>query len=123
MGAGPAPGGPDRPGLTLAPYLLAYDAEDAGCRRLVDWVQRRDASGLVVAFPFQNPELVAVAPELAGLPQAGQIHGFDTRTRDLQSGPNLLPGLLSRLPGWTWLALLASLPGASAMLHAWLRRR
>jgi hypothetical protein len=71
MGTGSSEGAEDLTGLSgpPAPYLLAYDAEDSGCRRLVDWIQRRDSSGLVVSFPLQNPELVHVAPELAGLPQ------------------------------------------------------
>ena len=125
LGEGTSEGAPALDGLTgalPAPYLLAYDAEDGGCRRLVDWIQRRDRSGLVVSFPFQNAELVLVAPELAGLPQAGQVHGFDTRTRKLRSGAKLLPGLFSRLPGWGWLAPLASLPWVAGMLYRYLRR-
>ena len=103
-------------------YLLAYDAEDRGCRRLVDWVQARDQHGRVVSFPFQNGELVRVAPELAGLPQAGQVHGYDTRTRQVHSGARLLPSLFSRLPGWRWLAPLVALPPVSALVYAFLRR-
>lgn len=125
MGPGAPEGAEPVPGLSsalAAPYVLAYDAEDAGCRRFVDWIQRRDTSGLVVSFPFQNAELVRVAPELAGLPQAGQVHGFDTRTRQLRSGADLLPSLLGRLPGWGWLAPLASLPGVSRLLYRYLRR-
>ena len=125
MGTGPAEGEPDFTGLKgslPAPYLLAYDAEDGGCRRLVDWIQRRDSSGLVVSFPFQNAELVHVAPELAGLTQAGQVHGCDTRTRILRSGARMLPSLLSRLPGWGWLAPLAGIPGVSSLVYAFLRR-
>ena len=119
MGQGASEGAADRDGLTgalSAPYLLAYDAEDGGCRRLVDWIQRR------VSCPFQNAELVVVAPELAGLPQTGQVHGFDTRTRKLRSGAKLLPGLFRRLPGWGWLAPLASLPWVAGMLYRYIRR-
>jgi hypothetical protein len=126
LGPGASEGAPDVAGLSgalPAPYLLAYDAEDGGCRRLVDWVQRRDRSGLVVSFPLQNSELVLVAPELAGLPQAGQVHGFDTRTRQVRSGARMLPSLLGRLPGWGWLAPLAGLPGLSGMLYRFLQRR
>jgi predicted DCC family thiol-disulfide oxidoreductase YuxK len=125
LGEGASEGAADLDGLTgalPAPYLLAYDAEDGGCRRLVDWIQRRDRSGLVVSFPFQNAELVLVAPELAGLPQAGQVHGFDTRTRRLSSGEKLLPGLFRRLPGWGWLAPLASLPWVAGLLYRYIRR-
>jgi hypothetical protein len=88
----------------------------------VDWIQRRDTSGLVVSFPFQNAELVRVAPELAGLPQAGQVHGYDARTRQVHSGAGMLPSLLSRLPGWGWLAPLAVLAPLAALFYAYLRR-
>jgi hypothetical protein len=125
LGSGSSEGEDPLPGLISAlpaPFLLAYDAEHGGCRRLVDWVQQRDTSGLVVSFPFQNAELVHVAPELAGLPQAGQVHGYDTRTRKVHSGAQLLPSLFSRLPGWGWLAPLAGLPPVSALIYAYLRR-
>jgi hypothetical protein len=126
MGSGPIDGEQDLPGLSgplPAPYLLAYDAENLGCCRLVDWIQRRDCDGLVVSFPLQNAELVHVAPELAGLPQVGQVHGYDTRTRKVHSGAKLLPSLFARLPGWRWLAPLACIPGVSGLLYAYLRRR
>jgi len=124
MGADPSGSPADPSGLNrpLAPYLLVYDAESAACRGMVDWIQKRDQDGLVVSFPFQNAELVLVAPELAGLPQAGQVHGFDTRTRILHSGARMLPSLLSRLPGWGWLAPLAGIPGVSSLVYAFLRR-
>jgi len=125
MGQGSFEGAEPVPGLSgalPAPYLLAYDAEHAGCRRLVDWVRRRDTSGLVVSFPFQNAELVHVAPELAGLPEPGQVYGFDARTRQVHGGAELLSNLLSRLPGWRWLAPLAGLAPVSALFYACLRR-
>jgi len=61
-----------------APLLLAYDAECPLCRRLVDWVQRRDRWGLIIPFPLQNPELVRMAPELAGRPLQAALHGLDS---------------------------------------------
>lgn len=125
MGPGASEGTEPVPGLSStfpAPYLLAYDAEHAGCRRFVDWIQRRDTGGLVVSFPFQNAELVHVAPELAGLPEAGQVYGFDTRTRQVHGGARLLPSLLSRLPRWRWLAPLAVLAPMSTLFYAYLRR-
>jgi len=89
----------------------------------VDWTQRRDRDGVVVAFPFQNAELVRVAPELAGLPQAGEVHGYDTRSREIRSGPLMMPSLLERLPGWRWVAPLAFLRPIASMFYAYLRRR
>jgi len=103
-------------------YLLAYDAEDRGCRRLVDWVQARDQHGRVVSFPFQNGELVRVAPELAGLPQVAVVYGYDTGTHSVHSGPGMLPGLLGLLPGWAWLALPARLPLVARVLYRLLCR-
>jgi len=125
MGTGSSEGGTDPSGLNdilPAPFILAYDAEDPGCRRVVDWVQRRDRSGIMVSFPFQNSELVHVAPDLAGLPQPGQIYGYDTRTRRLHGGPGLIPSLFRRLPGWGWLAPLAAIPGGSRLIYRYLRR-
>lgn len=76
----------------------------------------------MVSFPFQNAELVHVAPELAGLPQAGAVFGFDTRARTVRGGARLLPSLFRRLPGWRWLAPLAALPPVAALVYAYLRR-
>ena len=126
MGSGPAEGASDHPGLKgpgPSLYLLAYDGEDAACRRLVDWVQKRDTGGLVVSFPFQNPELVHVAPELAGLPQIGAVLGLDTRTRAIHEGAGALSGLLLRLPRWRALAPLAAVPALASMIFAFMRRR
>jgi hypothetical protein len=126
MGAGASEGWADghrlTPGLP-APYLLIYDAENARCRQLIDWIQKRDETGLVVSFPHQNPQLLHVAPELAGLALAGEVHGFDTRNRRLQHGARLLPTLFRRLPGLRWLALLASLPAVGRLIYRFLGRR
>jgi predicted DCC family thiol-disulfide oxidoreductase YuxK len=126
MGKGPAEGTHPDPGLSgppPCPYLLIYDAEDAQCRRLVDWVQRRDRDGRVVAFPFQNPELVRVAPELAGLALDRGIHGFDPRTRTVQDETRALPGLLRLLPRWRWLAPLARLSPVARLFVWFIDRR
>jgi len=44
--------------------LLVYDAEDPGCRRLVDRVGNCDRDGRVVTFPHLNAELVRMAGQL-----------------------------------------------------------
>jgi len=126
MGKGPAEGTLHHPGLSDRqpwPYLLIYDAEDARCRRLADWVQRRERNGRVVAFPYQNPELVRVAPELAGLTLDRGIRGFDPRTRTVQEEARALPALLRLLPGWRWLAPLARLPLGSRLIFWFIGRR
>lgn len=79
------------------------------------WVQQRDRFGLVVAFPLQNPELVKVAPELAGKPLDTEIHGLDLGTRQVWRGAGLLRPLAQRLPAWRWLSPLLSLPGVPAL--------
>jgi len=126
VGKGASEGASDFPGLTgplPSPYLLIYDAEDGECRRLVDWIQKRDRSGLVVAFPFQNTELLHVAPELAGLILDRGLHGFDPRTRTVHAGAALLPSLLPHLQGWRWLAWLARVPLMGRVIFAVMRRR
>lgn len=98
-----------------APLLVAYDGECTLCCRMVDWVQRRDRWGLVVTFPFQNSELLRMAPELAGRPLHLELHGLDTRTREVRAGAQVLPWILRRLPWWRFLAPLLNLPGMAAL--------
>ena len=104
-----------------APILLAYDGECSLCRRMVDWVQRRDRWGLIVAFPLQNAELPRMAPELAGRPLHLEIHAVDTGNRRVHAGAEVLPLVLSRLPRWCLLAPLLSFPGVSALAR-WIYR-
>jgi len=99
-----------------APLLLAYDAECPLCRRLVDWVQRRDRWGLIIPFPLQNPELVRMAPELAGRPLQEALHGLDTGTRQVRAGGDLLPWVARRLPWWRFWAPILRLPGLARLL-------
>jgi hypothetical protein len=102
--------------MAAGPYLLVYDPEDRPSRALADWAGRKDRHGLVTAFPCQNGELVTVAPELAGLPLHRVIHGLDVASREVHQGPELLPHLLLRLPGWRLLAPAARWPWFAARL-------
>jgi predicted DCC family thiol-disulfide oxidoreductase YuxK len=105
-----------------SPLLLVYDAESAPCRGLVDWIQRRDRDCLIVPFPLQNAELPQMAPELAGQPLQGEIHGLDTRTRVIKRGSTLLPMVFRRLPGWRYLTPFVTIPAVSTWVYALLRR-
>ena len=96
-----------------APLLIAYDAECDHCRRMMNWICTRDTGGLIVTFPFQNSELVRVAPELAGYPLDLELHGLDTMTRRVLVGAELLPRICLRLPRWRWVAPLMWIPGFS----------
>ena len=125
LGPGPAESPADLSCLSTAlptPYLLVYDAESAACRHLVDWIQLRDRTGLVVSFPFQNGELVRVAPELAGRPLQFEIHAVDTGNRCVWAGAEVLPQLMRRLPRWRIVAPLLSLPGVSSLVGRIYRR-
>ena len=102
--------------------LLVYDAEDFRCRRLVDWIGRHDRHGLVVTFPYQNGELVKVAPELAGLEFPGEVYSLDMETREVRGGTGILPGVLHRLPGWSWAQAPARISGVARLLYAMMRR-
>ncbi len=95
---------------------MVYDAESQHCRRWVDWIRQRDSQGLIVSFPFQSPELVRIAPELAGRPLHREIHGMDIRTRRVWVGAELLPQVWARLPGWRWVTFLTRIPGMSKMI-------
>lgn len=98
-----------------APLLVVYDAESSRARRWVHWIQTRDRHGLVVPFPFQNPELVKIAPELAGRPLHVYAHGLDTATRQVWTGPALTAQVWARLPGWRWVIFLNRIPGLSRL--------
>jgi predicted DCC family thiol-disulfide oxidoreductase YuxK len=105
-----------------APLLVVYDAENPRCRRCIDAIRKRDSEGLIVSFPFQNPELVKIAPELAGRPLHLEIHGLDTRTRQVWAGRRLLPQIWRRLPNWNWVIFLTWIPGITrliSVLPAW----
>jgi hypothetical protein len=102
--------------------VLGYDAEDPRCRRLVDWVGARDREGLVVAFPFQNGELVRIAPELAGRIMPGEIHTLDMETRETRLGASAIPGILRRLPAWAWLGPAAGFPWVGRLIFGLARR-
>jgi predicted DCC family thiol-disulfide oxidoreductase YuxK len=106
----------------LAPLLLVYDAESPSCRGVVDWIRKRDRACLIVAFPLQNAELVKLAPEVAGLPLLGSVHGLDTRSRAVFEGQALIPIIFLRLPGWAWVAPLFGIPALAALAYALIRR-
>jgi hypothetical protein len=84
----------------------------------MDWVRRRDSEGLIVSFPFQNPELVKIAPELAGRPLHLEIHGLDTRTRQVWAGDRLMFQVWGRLPSMKWVIFLNWIPGISYLIKA-----
>jgi predicted DCC family thiol-disulfide oxidoreductase YuxK len=91
--------------------LVAYDGECSLCVRRADWLAKRDAWALFTLFPLQHPELVRIAPELAGKALHGELHGLDLESRRVMKGAELLPELLGRLPRWRWLAPLLKIPG------------
>lgn len=99
-----------------APLLVVYDAESARSRRWVDWIRKRDHHGLIVSFPFQNPELVSIAPELAGRPLHLAVHGLDTGTRRVWVGDHLVPQVWARLPGWRWVIFLTYIPWVKTII-------
>ena len=105
----------------LAPLLVVYDAESSRCCRWVDRVQKQDRHGLIVAFPFQNPELLNIAPELAGRALHLEIHGLDTSNRQVWAGAQLLPQIWVRLPGWRWVIFLMWIPWVSKLIAAFNR--
>ena len=104
--------------MARGPLLLAYDAECSRCVKRAEALQAMDAKGLLVCFPLQHPELVKLAPELAGRRLHGELHGLDLTTREVWAGAALLPELAARLPRWAWAAPLLRVPGV-ARLVAW----
>ncbi|MDP1833062.1 MAG: DUF393 domain-containing protein [Geothrix sp.] len=100
-----------------APLLLAYDPACTLCCRMALWLARRDRQGRLLIVSVRDPELLALAPELAGRPVEKEIHGLDLGTRDIRAGADLLRPIARRLPGWRWLSPLLGLPGFPALLN------
>jgi predicted DCC family thiol-disulfide oxidoreductase YuxK len=100
-----------------APLLLAYDPACTLCCRMALWLARRDRQGRLLIVSLRDPELLALAPELAGRPLEKDIHGLDLGTRDIQVGADLLRPIARRLPGWRWLSPILGLPGFPALLN------
>jgi predicted DCC family thiol-disulfide oxidoreductase YuxK len=95
-----------------APLLLAYDPACTLCCRLALWLARRDQQGLVLILSVRDPDLLALAPELAGKPVEKEIHGLDLGTREVRAGADLLRPITRRLPAWWWLlSLPLGIPG------------
>lgn len=101
-----------------APLLIAYDAECSLCNRATLWLARRDKRGLLLAVPLRDPDLLALAPELAGRPLEKEIHGLDLATRQVWAGADLLRPIARRLPAWRWLVPLLALPGLPRLLNS-----
>ncbi len=95
----------------MGPLILAYDAECPFCRDLLRWAQARDDRGSLAPFPLQNPDLVRIAPELAGRDLREALHVVDGATREVWVGGDAWIALLGRLRGWRWVAPILGLPG------------
>ena len=100
-----------------APLLLAYDPACIHCCRLALGLARRDQRGLLLILSVRDPDLLALAPELAGKPMEKEIHGLDLGTREVCAGADLLRPIARRLPAWWWLALLFRIPGIPTLTN------
>jgi len=109
--------------LRFSHLLVAYDAECPFCRSVIDWAAGHDKSGLIVFFPIQNPELLHMAPELAGFALHETIHGVDASTREIFIAGDLWLQMIRRLPNLRWSAPLLSLPGFSSFVRLAYKRR
>ncbi|MFZ9361047.1 MAG: DCC1-like thiol-disulfide oxidoreductase family protein [Holophagaceae bacterium] len=99
--------------------LIAYDGECSLCIRRADWVKRQDTQAQLMLFPLQHPELVRMAPELAGRKLHGQVHGMDLTTREVFIAEELLRPLLRALPRWAWLTPFLLIPGLRSWIGRW----
>ena len=100
-----------------APLLIAYDPDCSLCFRMALWLARRDRRGLLLVAPLRDPEVLALAPELAGRDLRREIHGLDLGTRRIWVGADLLPPIARRLPAWAWAAPLLRLPGVTGLVR------
>ena len=101
----------------LSLLLLAYDPACTLCCRMALWLARRDRSGRLLIVSIRDPELLALAPELAGRPVEKEIHGLDLGTREVWAGADLLRPIARRLPAWAWASPLLAVPGLPGVLN------
>ena len=118
------------PNAMPAPLLIAYDPDCALCFRMALWLARRDRRGLLLVAPLRDPEVLALAPELAGRDLEREIHGVDLATRRIWQGADLLAPIARRLPAWIWAWPLLRIPGVTGLARriylgwaAWRYRR
>ncbi len=100
-----------------SPLLLAYDPACSLCCRMAIWLARRDRQGLLLILSVRDPDLLVLAPELAGKPVEKEIHGLDLGTREVRAGADLLGPIARRLPAWRWLSPLLGIPGLPALAN------
>jgi predicted DCC family thiol-disulfide oxidoreductase YuxK len=100
-----------------APLLIAYDPDCSLCFRMALWLARRDRRGLLLVAPLRDPEVLALAPELAGRDLAREIHGLDLGTRRIWTGADLLGPIARRLPAWAWAVPLLGIPGMTGLVR------
>ncbi len=100
-----------------SPLLLAYDPACTLCCRMAIWLARRDRQGLLLILSVRDPDLLVLAPELAGKPVEKEIHGLDLGTREVRAGADLLGPIARRLPAWRWLSPLLGIPGLPALAN------
>lgn len=100
-----------------APLILAYDPACTICCRMALWLARRDRRGLLLITNLRDPDLLALAPELAGKPLEKEIHGLDLGTRAIYAGADLLRPIARRLPGWKWLSPVLAVPAFPALAN------
>jgi len=93
-----------------APLLLAYDPACTLCCRMALWLARGDRQGLLHIVSLRDPDLLTLAPELAGRPVEKEIHGVDLGTREVRAGADLLRPIARRLPGWQWFSPILGIP-------------
>ncbi len=99
------------------PLLLAYDPACTLCCRMALWLARRDRQGLLLIVSVRDPDLLSLAPELAGKPLEKEIHGLDLGSREIRAGADLLRPIARRLPAWRWLSPLLGIPGIPTLAN------
>lgn len=92
-----------------AQYLLIFDGTCGICKRLVRWVQTRDAAGRIKALPNQTPGLI----EQYGLTRAQvdrEVWVIDAEGRALGGAAAVNQVLEALGGGWAWLGRALRLP-------------
>lgn len=89
--------------------LVVYDGACPYCRRQMQVLARIDRRGVFRSVPFQDPDLAARYPVLAGSDLERGVRLIDTTGR-ITVGAEAVYQIARRLPGWRWPALLYRVP-------------
>lgn len=99
-----------------ARLLLLFDGLCPLCRRSVAWLRQRDRRHALHCLPLQTEGVL----DALGIPLADAMGRMQAVSRDgeRRQGADGVLWAVAQLPGWGWIRLLHSIPGAMPVARA-----